>query len=216
MIQLLLVDDHTLFREGLKQIFSDTNDIVVAAEASSGQEALNKIKENNCDVVILDISMPDMNGINVLKQIRKLKFNVPILILSMYSEEQYAISAYQAGADGYLTKSEAPKELLNAVRKVASGGKYVGEGAAEKLVTSLNGNNKFPYYKKLSHREYQVMLMIGKGKSIKKISEELNLRSSTVSTLKARMFKKLKMKNNEEIVKYVNEEGLIKEEDFVG
>ena len=216
MIRLLLVDDHTLFREGLKQIFSDTNDKVVAGEANNGQEALNKIKENNCDVVILDISMPDINGINVLKQVRKLKFNVPILILSMYSEEQYAINAYQAGADGYLTKSEAPKELLNAVRKVASGRKYVGEGAAEKLVASLNGNNEFPYYKKLSNREYQVMLMIGKGKSVKNISEDLNLQVSTVSTTKARMLKKLKMKNNEEIIKYVAEEGLIKEEDFVG
>jgi DNA-binding NarL/FixJ family response regulator len=209
MIRVFLADDHTLFREGLKQIFSDTKDIVVKGEGSSGQEVINKIEQQNYDVVILDISMPDMNGLEILKQVKTKKPETAILILSMYAEDQYAVRAFRAGAAGYLTKAQAPNELLDAIRKIAVGGKYISEDAAEKLVTSLDPTIVTPDFQKLSDREYQIMLMIASGKTVREIAVELVLSGSTVSTLRARLLKKMNFKNNSEITHYVMQEKLI-------
>jgi len=209
MIRILLADDHTLFREGLKQIFSDTNDIVVVGEASSGREVIENMMKKKYDAVVLDISMPDMSGLEVLKQLKNQNSNIPILILSMYSEEQYAVRVFRAGADGYITKTQASKELIDAIRKVAEGGKYVSETVAEKLVISLDPGLESPNYEKLSDREYQVMILIASGKTVKEIANELQLRVSTVSTLRSRILKKLNMKNNAQIMHYAIEEKLI-------
>ena len=209
MIRILLADDHTLFREGLKQIFSDTNDIVVEGEASSGQEVIENMRKKKYDAVVLDISMPDMNGLEVLKKLKNQNSNIPILILSMYSEEQYAVRVFRAGADGYITKTQASKELIDAIRKVAEGGKYVSDTVAEKLVISLDPGLERPNYEKLSDREYQVMILIASGKTVKEIADELQLRVSTVSTLRSRILKKLNLKNNAQIMHYAIGEKLI-------
>lgn len=209
MIRILLADDHTLFREGLKQIFSDTNDIVVEGEASSGQEVVENVMKKKYDAVVLDISMPGMNGLEVLKKLKNQNSNIPILILSMYSEEQYAVRVFRAGADGYVTKTQASKELIDAIRKVAEGGKYVSDTVAEKLVVSLDPGLEHPNYEKLSDREYQVMILIASGKTVKEIANELQLRVSTVSTLRSRILKKLNLKNNAQIMHYAIEEKLI-------
>lgn len=209
MIRVFLADDHTLFREGLKQIFSDTKDIVVKGEGSSGQEVIDKIEHKNFDVVILDISMPDMSGLDILKQVKTKSPETAILILSMYAEDQYAVRAFRAGAAGYLTKAQAPTELLDAIRKIAVGGKYISERAAEKLVTSLDPNVGTPDFQKLSDREYQIMLMIASGKTVKEIASELVLSGSTVSTLRARILKKMNFENNADITHYVLQEKLI-------
>ena len=209
MIHIMLADDHTLFREGLKQIFSGTPDIVVVDEARTGDEAYRKILSNNVDVVLLDITLPDRNGLDVLKDIKSKKPNIQVLILSMHAEEQYAIQAFRAGASGYLTKNEAPENLLAAIRKVAMGGKYVSTSAAEKLVSQLADTDQAPPHHKLSGREFQVMQMIGSGKTVTQIAAELNLGISTISTVRARILKKMKMKSNAEISHYVLKEGLV-------
>jgi len=181
MIKILVADDHTIVREGLKQILAETSDIVVSGEAANAQEILNKILKNDYDIVLLDISMPGRSGLDVLTTLKSIKPQLPVLILSMHPEEQYAVRALKGGASGYLTKESASAELITAIRKVSMGRKYVSSALAEKLAFDLENNNEKPLHETLSNREFQVMCMIASGKVIKEIAEELSLSVKTVS-----------------------------------
>lgn len=208
MIRILVADDHPIVRKGLKQIIEETSDITVEDEAGDGYEVLEKIQKNNFDVVLLDISMPGMNGLDVLKQIKTIKSNLPVMILSMHPEEQYAIRILKAGASGYLTKESAPEELVKAIRKVANRGKYVSSSLAEKLVFDLSSDNKMAH-ETLSDREFQVMYMIASGKTVSVIADELSLSVKTVSTYRARILDKMGLKSNAELTRYAFENNLI-------
>jgi DNA-binding NarL/FixJ family response regulator len=209
MIKILVADDHTIVREGLKQIVGDVGDMVVADEAGNGQEALQKIREGDYDVILLDISMPGRSGLEVLKDIRTEKPKLPVLILSMHSEEQYAVRALRAGASGYLTKASAPDELIGAIRKVSRGRKYVTASLAEKLALELDADADKPPHEMLSDREYQVMLMLASGKSVKEIADELCLSVKTISTYRSRILEKMNMKKNAELTLYAIQNHLV-------
>jgi len=202
MIRILVADDHAIVREGLKQILADVSDMTVCDEAASGAETLEKIRKGEYDVVLLDISMPGRSGLEVLKDIKAEHPKQPVLILSMHAEEQYAVRALRAGASGYLTKASAPDELIGAIRKVSYGRKYVSASLAEKLAFALDIDTKKPPHETLSDREYQVMLMIASGKSVKEIAAELCLSVKTISTYRARVMEKMNMKKNAELTLY--------------
>lgn len=209
MINVLIVDDHPIVREGLKQILKGTVDIKVTAEANNGQEALEKILQHDLDVVLLDISMPGRSGLDILRELKGIKSGLHVLILSTFSEQQYAVRALKAGASGYLTKESAPDELIAAIRKVSLGGKYLSMALAEKLAEVLAGdNNKLPH-EALSDREHQVMCMIASGKTVKEIAAELSLSVKTISTYRRRILEKMKMKNNAEITHYAIHHGVV-------
>ena len=209
MIRILVADDHTLVREGLKQILSDLPDMAVTDEASNGKEVLDKINESDFDVVLLDISMPGQNGLDILKQIKLLKPELPVLILSMHPEEQYAIRTLRAGAAGYLTKESAPDELIEALRKVSLGKKYITFSLAEKLAYDWDAGTKKLLHERLTDREYQVMCMIASGKTVSQIAREISLSVKTVSTHRAHIMKKMKMINNAELTHYAIKHGLV-------
>jgi two-component system invasion response regulator UvrY len=202
MIRILIADDHRIVREGLKQILAENPDMIVADEASNGQEVIGKIWENDYDVVLLDISMPGRSGLDILKQLKTERPKLSVLVLSMYSEEQYAMRALRAGASGYMTKESAPDELIEAIRKVSTGRKYISPTVAEKLAFSLEASDERPPHENLSDREYQVMCMIASGKTIKAIADELALSVKTISTYRTRILEKMKMKNNAELTHY--------------
>jgi two-component system, NarL family, invasion response regulator UvrY len=202
MIRILVADDHAIVREGLKQILADVNDMAVRDEAAGGQEALAKIRSGEFDVVLLDISMPGRSGLEILKEIKAERPKLPVLILSMHAEEQYAVRALRAGASGYLTKASAPDELIGAIRKVSCGRKYVSSSLAEKLALDLDIDTKKPPHATLSDREYQVMLMLASGKSVKEIADELCLSVKTISTYRTRVMQKMNMKKNAELTLY--------------
>ncbi len=209
MIKILIADDHVIVRQGLKQIVADTHDIVVAGEASNGREVLDKVLKNDYDVVLLDITMPGKSGLDVLKELKNYKIAIPVLILSIHPEEQYAVRTLKAGAAGYLTKESASDELVAAIRKVALGGKYVSSFLAEKLAFDLETETEKPPHQALSDREYQVMCMIALGKTVKEIAEELLLSAKTVSTYRSRILLKMQMKNNAELIRYTIENQLL-------
>lgn len=209
MIRILIADDHAVVRKGLKQILSETPDMFVAAEASNGQEVLNKLSENNYDVVLLDISMPGRNGLDILKQLKSERPKLPVLMLSVYPEKQYAKRALKAGASGYLTKESAPAELITAIRKVIQGRKYVTSTLAEMLAFDLENGVEKPSHEILSDREYQVMCMIASGKTIKEIANELSLAIPTITTYRNRILEKMRLKNNAEIIYYAVKQGLV-------
>lgn len=209
MIKILIADDHAIVREGLKQIVAETADMVVVDEATSGHEVLEKVWNNEYDVVILDISMPGRGGVDILKQLKGQKPNIPILILSMHPEEQYAVRVLKAGAAGYLTKESAPDELITAIRRVSAGRKYVSSSLAEKLAFDLERDTEKLGHEILSDREYQVMCMIASGKRVQEIAEELCLSVKTVSTYRSRVLEKMKMKNNAELMHYAIKHGLV-------
>jgi len=203
MLRILIADDHPIVRQGLGQLIAKTADMVVADEASNGLEVLDKARGSHYDVVLLDISMPGLHGLDVIRQLKKEIPELPVLILSMHSEEQYAVRALRAGASGYLTKQSAPDELLAAIRKVSVGGRYVSSSLAEKLASNLEiGAGRLPH-ETLSNREYQVMLMIAAGKTVAEIAELLSLSVQTISTYRSRIMQKMQMKNNVELANYV-------------
>ncbi|MBW2029505.1 MAG: response regulator transcription factor [Deltaproteobacteria bacterium] len=202
MIRILIADDHAIVREGLKQIISDDPEMVVSAEASTGSQALDRLSKGAYDVVILDVSMPGGSGLEVLKQIRRTWPELPVIILTMYPEEHYAIRALKAGASGYLTKENAPEELVAAIKKAAQGGKYVSASLAEKLASYLEADTRKPLHERLSDREYEVMCMIGRGRTSTQIARELNLSVKTISTYRSRILEKMGMENNAEIIRY--------------
>jgi len=202
LIKVIIVDDHLIVREGLKQIISDTSDISVVAEASNGQEAINKIRNYDCDVLLLDISMPGRSGLEILKEIKSELPNLSILILTMHPEEQYAVRVLRAGASGYLTKESAPDELIEAIRKVSDGGKYISSTLAEKLAFNLEVDTGKPFHQTLSDREFEVMCMISSGKTVTEIADEMSLSVKTISTYRTRILDKMRMKTNAELTYY--------------
>ena len=209
MIKILIADDHRIVREGLKQILAETPDMTVADEANNAQEVLKKIWDNDYDVLLLDISMPGRSGLDILKQLKSDRPKLSVLVLSMYSEEQYALRALRAGASGYMTKESAPDELIEAIRKVSTGRKYISPSVAEKLAFSLESGDEKPPQETLSDREFQVMCMIASGKTIKAIADDLSLSVKTVSTYRARILEKMRMKNNAELTHYAIQNKLV-------
>jgi two-component system invasion response regulator UvrY len=202
MIKILVADDHTIFREGLKRILAECQDVIVADEASNGREVLDKIWNNEYDMVLLDISMPGMTGLEALKQLKNDKPRLPVLVLSMHPEEQYAVRALRAGASGYLTKESAPDELITAIRKISQGRKYITSSLAERLAFEVETDSEKPLHDILSDREYQVLRMIASGSTIRQIAKELSLSIKTVSTYRTRIMGKMKMKTNAELMHY--------------
>jgi DNA-binding NarL/FixJ family response regulator len=207
--KILIADDHPIVRAGFKQVISDMPDMLVADEAANGQEVLNYIRKKDYDLVLLDISMPGRSGLEVLKDLKSEKPKLPVLILSIYPEEQYAIRALRAGASGYMTKASAPNELIAAIRKISEGGKYISASLAEKLAYYLDGDASKPPHETLSDREYQVMLMIASGKTVTEIADELCLSVKTISTYRTHILDKMKMKNNAEITLYAVQNKLV-------
>jgi two-component system, NarL family, invasion response regulator UvrY len=208
-IRILIADDHPIVRAGFKQVLSETPDLVVADEAGNGQEVLDHLKKKKYDVVLLDISMPGKNGLEILKELKTDYPKLPVLILSIYPEEQYAIRALKAGAAGYLTKESAPHELISAIRKISAGGRYISESLAEKLATYLNVDMTKSPHETLSDREHQVMRLIASGKTVSEIAESLNLSVKTISTYRTHILEKMKMKNNAEITLYAVQNKLV-------
>ncbi len=209
MIRLLVADDHAIVRKGIEQIIDETPDIRVADQACNGQEALDKVLKNDYDLVLLDISMPGRDGLEILKELKNQRPKLNVLMLSMYPEEQYAVRALRSGASGYLTKESAPDELIDAIRKVSSGHKYVSESLAEKLADELSDRGDQPLHRKLSDREYRIMCMMASGKKQAEIADELSLSIKTVSTYRTRLLKKMNMKTNSEITRYAIENKLV-------
>ena len=209
MIKVVVVDDHAVVREGLKRIIAENVGMTVSGEAADGHEAMRVIKSEPCDVVLLDITMPNKNGLDVLKELHAESPRLPVLVLSMHGEDQYAIRVLRAGAAGYLTKDSAPAKLVQAIRKVVRGGKYVSPSLAERLVFDLGTDSDKAPHEILSDREYQVLCMISSGKTVTQIAEELALSVKTISTYRVRILEKLKMKNNAEITRYAIKEGLV-------
>ncbi|MEW6734123.1 MAG: response regulator transcription factor [Acidobacteriota bacterium] len=209
MIKVLVADDHAIVREGLKQILAENSTIVVAGEASTAQEVIRKVQTGSWDVVVLDISLPDRSGLEVLKQIKNQFPTLPILVLTMHAEEQYAVRVLKAGASGYLTKESAPEQLVEALQKVARGGRYVSASLAERLVFDLRSDpNKLPH-ESLSDREFQILCMIASGKTLTEIAQELYVSIKTVSTHRTRILQKMGMRNNAELIHYAITHSLI-------
>jgi two-component system invasion response regulator UvrY len=202
MIKILIADDHPIVRQGFKQVLSETADLVVADEAGNGQEVLAFVAKRDYDVILLDISMPGKNGLEVLKELKVANPKIPVLILSIYPEEQYAIRALKAGASGYLTKASVPEELISAIRKVSRGGKYISSSLAEKIAYELDSDSGKAPHETLSDREYQILLMIASGKTVSDIAGEMCLSVKTVSTYRSRILDKMKLKNNAELTTY--------------
>lgn len=208
-LRVLIADDHAIVRQGLRQILSDTDDLEVAGEADNGTAAIHLARQQAWDVVLMDVSMPDRNGIDALKIIRKEFPRLPVLILSMYPEDQYAIRALKAGAAGYLTKQSAPEQLVHAIRQVASGKKYVSAALALELAEAITDDSERPPHEKLSDREYQTLCLIASGKTLTQIGEELNLSVKTVSVYRARLLEKMRLRNNAELTHYGLKHGLV-------
>jgi len=209
MIRILVADDHPVVRQGLKQIVAGTTDIFVVDEAATGQEVLDKVRQNYFDVVLLDITMPGISGLDVLKQLRSERPELAILILSMHPEEQYAARVLRAGASGYLAKESAPDDLVAAVRKISLGGKYVSPSLAEKLASDLAVDTQEPLHQTLSDREYEVMCLIASGKTLADIAQQLSLSPKTISTYRSRILEKLGLKSNTELTLYAVQNGLL-------
>ena len=208
-IRVMIADDHAIVRQGLRQILSDTTDMEVAGEACNGVEALHMSREGDWDVVLMDVSMPDRNGIDALKLLKKEQPRLPVLILSMYPEDQYAIRALKAGAAGYLNKQSAPDQLVTASRQVASGKKYVSASLAMELAEAIGEDSDRPLHEKLSDREYQTLCMIASGMTLTQIADELNLSVKTVSVYRARLLEKMRLRNNAELTHYGLKFGLV-------
>ena len=209
MINVVIADDHPIVRAGLKQIITEQTDIAVAGEASNGAELLNLIRRHDYDVILLDLTMPGMDGIDVLKQLKLEKPRLPVVILTIHPESQYALRILKAGASGYLTKASADEELIKAIRKVHQGGKYISTTLAEKIAFALDEDtNKLPH-ETLSDREYQVLCLIGSGKTVSQIADSLALSVKTVSTYRTRILEKMHLENNAELIHYAVQNGLV-------
>ena len=213
MTRILLADDHTLVREGLKQILSATPDLVVAGEAVNGDEALARVREGDFDLALLDMSMPGLSGIDLIKRLKLEKPKLRILVLSMHGEQQYAVRAYKAGASGYLTKDSASAQLVAAIRKIAAGGIYISPAGAEQLAMGAIGGEsgedaELPH-RKLSDREFEVFRLLVKGTSVTDIGEALRLSVKTVSTHKTHILRKMNVASTAELVRYALENRLL-------
>jgi len=209
MTRILIVDDHAVVRDGVKRIFEAQHGETAFGEASTAQEAAELVRAENWDVVILDISLGGRSGLELIKELKQIRPRLPVLILSMHSEEQYARRAFKAGAAGYVTKDNSRAELVKAVSKVIAGGRYVSAGLAEKLVFDLERGSDRPRHQLLSDREFEVMRLIASGKTVGQIAEELSLSDKTISTYRARILEKMGMKTNAEIIHYAIKNKLV-------
>lgn len=208
-MKILIADDHSVVRKGLSQIIKEMPEVAEVEEAKNGEEVLQKIKITEFDLIILDISMPGKSGLEILQELKILHPDLHVLILSIYPEDLFAIRVLKAGAAGYLNKNTAPDELAIAIRKVASGGKYISRTLAEKLAFTFgNDKNKLPH-EKLSDREFQVMRLIASGKTLSQIAEELFLSSKTISTYRARILEKMNLESSSSITNYAIKNNLI-------
>jgi DNA-binding NarL/FixJ family response regulator len=213
MIRVVLADDHRMVRAGLKEILADTGDIEVVGEATNGHEVMARVRELALDVLVLDMSMPGRSGIELIRQVKTEKAALRILVLSMHSEQQYAVRALKAGAAGYLTKESAADELVAAIRRIAGGGAYVSPETAQRLALGLDAGAERPAHASLSDREMQVFQMIAGGKSVTEIADALTLSVKTVSTHKARIMQKLDLHNQTELIRYALRHHLIEDAD---
>ncbi len=207
-IHVLIADDHAIVRQGLKQILSETEDLVVAGEAEDGVEALRLARHQRWDVFLLDVSMPNRNGIDTLKQLKKEFPRLPVLILSMHPEEHYAVRAIKSGAAGYLTKQSAPELLVTAIRQVAGGKRFISPTLAEHLAAAISDDGEKLPHERITDREYQVLSRISSGKTITQIADELSLSVKTVSEYRKRLLEKMRLETTAELIRYGVEHGL--------
>ena len=208
MIRILIADDHAVVRKGVRHILSEIPDKIVAREAADSAEIMKRVRQDDYDIVLLDIAMPGKDGLETLKEIKSEKPKLPVLILSMFPEEQFALRALKSGASGYLTKESIPEELIKAIQKIIKGGKYISESFSDELLVSMGRDVEQLPHEALSDREYQVMLMIASGKTRKEIAEKLFLSVKTVSTYRTRILEKMELKTNADLTNYVNQHNL--------
>jgi DNA-binding NarL/FixJ family response regulator len=210
MIKVLLADDHSIVRAGLRRIIEDSGDIAVVAEASDGREAIQKTHETQPDVVVVDISMPGLDGLEVISQLLIHYPRLPILVLTMHEEEQYVIRVFGAGAMGYITKRSAPEQLVTAIRKVHTGGRYLSDSAAELLALHVaKGTPGRSLLDSLSNREIQVLRRLAMGQTTREIAEAYNISTKTVDTYRFRLLRKLNLRNNAELLRFAIQNGLV-------
>lgn len=209
MLKVLVVDDSPLFRRGVRDLVIEGFHGAKVGEAGNAHEMLELQRRKPWDMAVMDISMPGMNGLDALKQVRQEFPHLPVLILSMHPEEQYAIRMFKAGANGYLTKAAAPEELVKAIKKVHGGGKYVSAALGEALASRVNLDAEKSPHDLLSDREYEVLCLIGSGKTVSEIAEKMNLSVTTISTYRARILEKMRMKTNAELTRYAIQQRLV-------
>jgi DNA-binding NarL/FixJ family response regulator len=209
-IKVFIADDHDVVRQGIKTIISDASDLIVVGEAENGEQALKKIQDLDIDVVILDHDMPKKNGLDTLIDLKVIKPKLPVLILSVFPEDHYGIRFLKAGASGYLGKSNVTQQLVEVIRRVANGGKYISPNLADKLVSGLNKDSDKLPHESLTDREFQVFNLLAAGNRLKEIAEELHLSINTVSTYRVRILDKMEMKSNADIIRYAIENNLVK------
>lgn len=208
-IRILIADDHEVVRKGLKTIIADQQDMAVTGEAKNGNEVLRLVEQEGFDLLLLDFDMPEKNGLDTLIELKTVQPKLPVIILSIFPEDHYGTRFLKAGASGYLGKSSASDQLVEAIRKVAGGGKYVSPNLADKLVADLNRDTDKPLHETLTDREFQVFTMIAGGKKLKHIAEELCLSINTISTYRGRILQKMDMKSNAEVIHYAIDNHLI-------
>ena len=208
MIKILMIDDHLIVRQGLKRMLEDVPDMRITNEVASGKEALDLIKKNSYDVILLDISMPELNGLQTLKLIKKINNKIPVLMLSMHSEKQYALRSIKAGSAGYMTKDSASQELVSAIRKIYKGRKYISKEVAELLTTDLYHHEDKEPHDLLSDREFEILKLIAKGDTTNNIANNLSISPKTVSTYRSRILEKLNLKTNSDLIHYVIDNNL--------
>jgi DNA-binding NarL/FixJ family response regulator len=209
MIKVLIADDHPIVRQGLRQILSGIPEMEVAGEAVNAQETLDQVRAGGWDVLVLDITMPDRSGFDIIKELKHEQPDLPVLVLTIHGEEQLAVRVLKAGASGYLTKENAPAELIKAIRKAVSGGTYVSRSLAESLASGLDTASERARHEALSDREFQVMQLMAGGKTLTEIAETLSLSAKTVSTYRTRLLDKMDFKTNAEIIRYALENELV-------
>ena len=209
MIRVLIADDHAVVRRGVRQILEETSDIEVTGEAASASELWPKVREGRFDAIVLDVNLPGRSGLELLGEIKRERPELPVLILTVHSEDQYAVRALKAGAAGFLTKESAPEKLVDAVRKIAEGRRFITPEVAEQLASSVARGEKGPLHETLSDREFQILKMIASGKTVSQIGRELVLSVKTISTHRTRILKKMNLKTNSELTHYAIRNGLV-------
>ncbi len=209
MIKVLIADDHAILRRGLKEILVRSLDGVMCGEAEDAEQVLTEVQNQTWDLVILDISMPGRSGLDILSDLRRTQPKVPVLVLSMYAEDQYGKRVLKAGASGYMNKESAPEELIKAMQKVLAGGRYVSPALAEELAAALRQDAERPLHETLSRREFEILRMIASGKTVSQIAGELHLSATTVSTYRTRILGKMKLANSAELIRYALQNRLV-------
>jgi two-component system invasion response regulator UvrY len=209
MIRVLIVDDHAIVRRGLRSLLADAFQDTACGEASNAEEALQQLRRKQWDIALLDITLPGRGGLDLLKELKEARPKLPVLVLSVHPEDQFAVRAFKAGAEGYMTKESAPEELVQAIHKILAGGQYVSASLAERLALSVRKDFTRTPHETLSDREHEVMCHIASGKTVTEIARELSLSAKTISTYRARILEKLGVKNSAEITRYAIRNGLV-------